>query len=40
MRAVFVMLIAWLISGNWYYLAGGMQNPQAVTADVYRFRIE
>ncbi len=29
-----------LFSDEWYYLAGGMQNRQAVTADVYRFRLE
>ena len=29
-----------LFSDGWYYLAGGMRNPQAVTADVYRFRVE
>jgi len=29
-----------LFSDEWYYLVGGMQNPQAVTPDVYRFRIE
>ncbi len=26
--------------GGWYYLVGGMQDQQAVTADVYRFRVE
>ena len=29
-----------LFSDGWYYLVGGMQNPQAVTSDVYRFRLE
>lgn len=29
-----------LFSGEWYYLAGGMGDQQAVTADVYRFRVD
>ena len=29
-----------LFSNGWYYLVGGMQEQQAVVADVYRFRID
>jgi len=27
-------------SNGWYYLVGGMQDQQAVVADVYRFRLD
>lgn len=29
-----------LFADGWYYLIGGMQDPQTVVADVYRFKLE
>lgn len=29
-----------LFAGDWYYLIGGMHDPQTVVADVYRFKLK